>query len=124
MPGTLSVCYNPRCARYVEMTMQDPQDTSSELLILTGLRAMLGDQRSKNAMEKVRGGDPATFRWAMAKAESRYRALSEEERANPERTLNKLVISSMRLKSKLALAGGPRAFLASLPRALKRIVWR
>ncbi len=106
------------------MTTQDPGDIGSELLILTGLRAMLGDQRSKSAMAKVRGGNPEAFRWAMAEAETRYRALSEEERANPERTLNKLVISSMRLKSKLALAGGPRAFLASLPRALKRIVWK
>jgi hypothetical protein len=76
-------------------------------------------------MEKVKGQSSGAFELAMAEAETRYHALSEEDRANPAKVLNQLVASSMRLKTKLAFGGGGLwSLVTSIPRALKRLIWK
>jgi len=99
-------------------------DPHFEVLVIGGLRAMLGDRKARTSMESVKSSDPETFRRAMAEAEARYAALSEEAKQNPARTLNALVATSAQLRAKILFAGGPRAFLAAIPRALRRLLWR
>ncbi len=99
-------------------------DTHFEVLVITGLRAMLGDQKARTAMESVKSSDPETFRRAMAEAEARYATLSEEAKQNPARTLNQLVSASVGLRLKLVFAGGPWAFLKLILRALRRLLWK
>ncbi len=113
------------------MDEQNPTDVSYgsddlfELHVITGLRAMHGDGKARQAMEKVKGQSSGAFELAMAEAETRYHALSEEDRANPAKVLNQLVASSMRLKTKLAFGGGGLwSLVTSIPRALKRLIWK
>jgi len=60
------------------MAEQKPTDVSYgsddlfELHVITGLRAMLGDGKARQAMEKVKGQSSGAFELAMAEAETRY----------------------------------------------------
>jgi len=106
--------------------MAEPKqvDPQFELNVIIGLRAMLGDQKARASMEILKSGDPEGFRRVMAEAEARYTALSDEAKRNPAQTLNALVATSVQLRTKLLFAGGLRGFIASLPRALRRFLWR
>ncbi len=112
------------------MAEQKPTEVSYEstdafeLHVITGLRVMLGDERARPVMDKVKKASVGAFELAMKEAEVRYHALSEEDRANPARVLQQLVASSMQLKMKFIFAGGPVKWLMAIPRAIKRMIWK
>jgi hypothetical protein len=112
---------NERISGMAEPKQMDPQ---YEVLVITGLRAMLGDQKARTDMENVQSSDPETFRRAMAEAEARYSALSEEAKQHPARTLNALVATSAQLRAGMIFAIGPMGFLKAIPRMLRRLLWK
>jgi VIT1/CCC1 family predicted Fe2+/Mn2+ transporter len=120
----MGIRWNPRRERIAEMTGKDPGDVQYEMLVTSGLRAMLGDRNAKSLMERLKAANPGYFEQAMVEAETRFRALSEEERANPAKTLNQLVVTSAKLKARMAFGGGPRRALGAFAGGLKRLVWK
>ena len=106
--------------------MAEPKqaDPQFELHVILGLRAMLGDQKARKTLEKAKDADPEGFQRAMTEAEARYAALSEEAKQNPAQTLNALVATSAQIRARMIFGGGPKGLLASIPGALRRLLWK
>ena len=67
-------------------------DNSYELLVLQGLRALLGDVKTQMAMVDLQNSNPAACEQVMAEAQARYDALSPEQKENPKKALEQVVL--------------------------------
>ena len=72
-------------------------DDSYELLVLQGLRALLGDERAQKAMVDQQNDSAAACEQVMAEAQARYDALTPEQREDPKKILEQVAASVVKL---------------------------
>ena len=70
-------------------------DDSYELLVLQGLRALLGDERAQKAMVDQQNDSAAASEQIMAEAQARYDALTSEQREAPEKTRERVKVREL-----------------------------
>ena len=99
-------------------------DHAYELLILQGLRALLGNEKAQRGMVALQESNPAASEQVMAEAQARYDDLSPEQKENPQKVLEWVSASIIDLKFKMVIKQGPKGILMSIPKLLKRIFLR
>jgi hypothetical protein len=99
-------------------------DNYYELLVLQGLRALLGDENAQRAMVTLQDSSPAASEQVMSEAQARYDALSPEQKEAPQQILKQISASVISLKFWMAIKRGPKGVLMSIPKLLKRIFVR
>jgi hypothetical protein len=99
-----------------------PIDNNSyELVVLQGLRALLGEDKAQRAMVGLQSDNPAACEQVMAEAQARYDALSPEQKEDPSRILSKVIASSANLKFKMVVKAAPKGIFTSIPKLPKVI---
>ena len=100
-----------------ELTGRPIDDNSYELMVLQGLRALLGVEKAQRAMIALQNSNPAASEQIMAEVQARYDALSPEEREDPRKTLEQVAASIVQLKFKML----PKGIFTSIPKLPKVI---
>lgn len=96
-------------------------DNSYELMVLQGLRALLGEEKAQRAMVALQNSNPATSEKVMVEAQARYDALSPEQKEDPGKILQMVVASSVNLKFKIVVKAAPKGIVTSIPKLPKFI---
>lgn len=99
-------------------------DNSYELLVLEGLRALLGDRETQRGMVDLRNSNAAAYVQVKAEAQARYDALSPEQKEDPRRTLEQVKMSVVKLKFQIVREKSPKLKFTSIPRVLKNFLLR
>ena len=94
-------------------------DNSYEILVLQGLRALLGEEKAQEAMVALQSNNPAACEQIMAEVQERYDALSPEDKEDPSKILARVVASSAKLKLKMVVKAAPKGILTSIPKIPK-----
>ena len=102
-----------------ELAGRPIDDNSYELMVLQGLRALLGDEKGQRAMVDLQSSSPAACEQVMAEAQARYDALSPEQREDPSRILAEVSASILKLKFKKVGKNIPKITIMVVPKLLK-----
>ena len=96
-------------------------DNSYELMVLQGLRALLGEDKAQVAMVDLQSKNATACEQIMAEAQARYDAFSPEQKEDRKRTLEQVVASSAILKFKMLVKAAPKGIVTSIPKLPKII---
>ncbi len=96
-------------------------DNSYELMVLQGLRALLGEEKAQRAMVALQNSNTAASEQVMVEVQARYDAFSPEQKEDRKRTLEQVVASSANLKFKMLVKAAPKGILTSIPKLPKII---
>lgn len=96
-------------------------DNSYELMVLQGLRALLGEEKAQRAMVALQNSNPATSEKVMVEAQARYDAFSPEQKEAPSKILTQVVASSANLKFKMLVKAVPKGIVTLIPKLPKFI---
>ena len=99
-------------------------DNSYEILVLEGLRALLGDQERQRGMADLRSNNARAYAQVKAEAQARYDALTSEQKEDPGRTLEQVKMSVVKLKFQLVREKSTKLKFTSIPRVLKNFLLR
>ncbi len=99
-------------------------DNSYEILVLEGLRALLGDRERQRGMADLRSSNARAYAQVKAEAQARYDALTPEQKEDPGRTLEQVKMSVVKLKFGKVMRKPPKIKLTSIPRVLKNFLLR
>jgi len=94
-------------------------DNSYEIMVLQGLRALLGEDKAQRAMVDLQSKSAASCEQVMAEAQARYDALSPEQKEAPSKILSQVVASSVKLRLKMAGKKLTNIRFTSIPKILK-----
>ena len=97
-------------------------DNSYELMVLQGLRALLGEDKAQRAMVAMQNSNPAASEQVMVEVQARYDALSPEQKEDPGKILAQVVASSVKLKFKMLVKAAPKGIVMAIPRFLKSLI--
>ena len=104
-----------------ELAGNPMEDTSYELMVLQGLRALLGEDKAQVAMVDLQSKNATACEQIMAEAQARYDAFSPEQKEDRKRTLEQVVASSAILKFKMLVKAAPKGIVTSIPKLPKII---
>ena len=96
-------------------------DNSYELMVLQGLRALLGEEKAQRTMVALQNSNPTASEQVMVEVQARYDALSPEQKEDPGKILAQLVASSANLKFKMLVKRVPKGIFTSIPKLPKVI---
>ena len=97
-------------------------DNSYELMVLQGLRALLGEDKAQRAMVAMQNSNPAASEQVMVEVQARYDALSPEQKEDPRKTLEQVAASIVQLKFKMVGKAAPKGIVMAIPRFLKSLI--
>ena len=87
------------------------QNDIYELQVVSGIRAMLGDDKQREKMETLKNENLAMFEQVMSEAENRYNTMVNDNNRDPNEISNELVVRSLLLKLKILFREGPSIFI-------------
>lgn len=101
-------------------------DNRYKLLVLQGLRALLGDNETQKEMVDFQSNNPAACEQVMVEAQARYDALTPEQKEDPKKILEQVaahvVKLNVELKFKRLGKSIPKITIGSIIRSIPKVL--